>query len=180
VKRILLFLILPLAAAAASLNPADYSTNCPDTNFFELTWTPSPDTNVTGYVALYGTASNNFTRSQSLGNGTNGILFTTNMEPLYVAVVAFDRAGSVSDPSNIIPLITPGVPRTNILISWGANLANVVVQASPDLVNWPFATNVTGSNIVLSIDPRRSCFFRATDSLGNPLTINFVCPWVQP
>jgi hypothetical protein len=79
------------------------NTNAPETNSVSLFWTPSPDTNVTGYIIIDGPATGVYTETNTVFGGTitNYMLNTTNL-PVFINAEAFDQAGEYSGLANEI------------------------------------------------------------------------------
>lgn len=74
------------------------ATACVSAN---LTWTASPDTNVTGYSIYYSGTSHQYTNSISVGNVTNAVIPGLFENTTYFfAAKAHNRAGVESDFSN--------------------------------------------------------------------------------
>lgn len=66
-----------------------------------LTWTASPDTNVTGYNIYFGAASHQYTNSVAVGNVTNAVIPGLLADTTYFfAAKAHNSAGVESDFSN--------------------------------------------------------------------------------
>jgi hypothetical protein len=87
--------------------------------------------------------------------------------PLQVWVTGVDDLGNESDPSNVLVFIPPPPP-TNIVLSWMPPRSNVWIEGSDDLMNWLGITNVTGSNVVLSITNSPYQFYDALTTDGLP------------
>src|SRR5262249_45280867 len=69
----------------------------------DLSWQPSPDTNIAGYNVYYGTSSRNYTNEISLGNKTSTTISgLVGGITYYFAATAYDSAGDESDFSNEI------------------------------------------------------------------------------
>lgn len=78
------------------------------TNLVNLSWQPSPDTNVIGYNIYYGTASRAYTNEISLGNNTSATISDlVGGVTYYFAATAYDAAGDESDFSNEIQYNVP-------------------------------------------------------------------------
>ena len=68
-----------------------------------LTWNPSPDTNVVGYVFYNSVVGSNYTNNTDVGNRTSATLTNLDSEVPYVFyVTAYGSDRVQSDPSNII------------------------------------------------------------------------------
>jgi hypothetical protein len=76
-----------------------------------LSWDPSPDTAVTGYLLRWGRASGGCTNQLDIGNATNATLggLESNVS-YYFAVVAYDGEGGTSPPSKEIEFIPSNGP----------------------------------------------------------------------
>jgi hypothetical protein len=136
-----------------------------------LAWTPSSDTNVTGYNIYYGTSSGNYTGKTTVANvSTITISNLTCGTTYYFAVTAFDSTGNESVFSNEAQFIVPGT----LALSRGSNPGDPMVikfpvapthwyevQASVDLHSWStiWQTGVASSNNWVQFsDPAASTF----------------------
>ena len=136
-----------------------------------LGWSPSSDTNVTGYNIYYGTSSGDYTNKVTIGN----ILATTisNLTygtTYYFAVTALNSAGDESDFSNEAKFTFPNI----LTLSAGANPGDPMlikfpvasghwyeIQASVDLQSWStiWQTDVESSNSMVQFsDPSIGSF----------------------
>jgi hypothetical protein len=144
----------------------------------KLSWNPSPDVAVAGYVIYYGITSHAYTDKISLGNATavtisNLVAGTT----YYFAATAYDNAGIESPFSNeavyAVPLDTSNQPAVlNPALSsdgqFSFTISGVagnpyVIEASTNLINWePIFTNVAPFTFAIPVDSQSSGrFFRA-------------------
>jgi hypothetical protein len=88
--------LIALIVAAIFLAPVTASAGRLD-----LTWDPSPDTSVTGYVIYYGTAAGVYNQSVDVGNRvTYALEGVTEGITYYLVVRAYNAAGDFSPPSN--------------------------------------------------------------------------------
>lgn len=127
------------------------------TQFVELGWNPSPDTNVIGYDMYYGNASGDYTNEILEGNYTNGVILgLVDGATYYFAVTAFDSSELESVFSNEIKY---QVPSTNaaqsITVSWSGT--NTLVF---------FSRSVTGPWIPLDTLDITSFNVKAIGSMG--------------
>lgn len=90
------------ASAGIAITNADEAPS-PLTPSVTLAWSPSPDTNVTGYHLYYGDLASTLTNKLNAGNA-----LSTTVSNLQVGVTyfffatAYNAAGAESDPSNLI------------------------------------------------------------------------------
>ncbi|HZV34876.1 MAG TPA: fibronectin type III domain-containing protein [Verrucomicrobiae bacterium] len=126
---------------------------------FILTWNPSTDSTVVGYVVYYGTNSSNYNTRVDVG--TNLTYAITNLQPgltYYFAVTDYNALTNESAPSMQISLIVPGIVklRPNALVGGYMLITFPVappysyeIQASTDLKNWVTigSTGVVTSNM---------------------------------
>lgn len=85
------------------------------TNLVNLSWQPSPDTNVIGYNIYYGTASRSYTNEVSLGNISSATISgLVGGVTYYFAATSYDATGDESDFSNEIEY---NIPTSVILLS---------------------------------------------------------------
>jgi hypothetical protein len=155
------FIALALLAGLAGAQAASVS----------LEWSPSSDTNVTGYNIYYGTSSGDYSNEVAIGNTlTTTISNLTCGATYYFAATAVDSAGDESDFSNESTFIVPGI----LTLSAGANPGDPMlinfpvapghwyeVQASIDLQSWItiWQTDVESSNIMAQFsDPGAGAF----------------------
>jgi hypothetical protein len=160
-KFCVLIIALTLLAGLAGTQAASVS----------MEWTPSSDTNVTGYNIYYGTSSGNYTNEVSVGNVSSATISNlTCGATYYFAATAVDLAGDESGFSNEATFIIPGM----LTLSAGANPGDSMlikfpvasghwyeVQASVDLQSWTtiWQTGVESSNNVIQFsDPDTSSF----------------------
>ena len=97
IRRIVfwVFVALSLSAITVSLTPASA--------IVPLAWDPSTGPNLAGYRILYGTTSGQYTGAIDVGNVTSYVVSALIANTTYYfAVVAYDQAGNVSEPSNEI------------------------------------------------------------------------------
>jgi hypothetical protein len=74
----------------------------------DLSWQPSPDTNIMGYNIYYGTSSRTYTNEISVGNATSTTISgLAGGITYYFAATAYDSAGDESDYSNEISYNVP-------------------------------------------------------------------------
>ena len=77
-------------------------------NSVNLSWQPSPDTNVNGYNIYYGTSSRGYTNEISLGNSTSTTISgLVGGVTYYFAATSYDTNGDESDFSNEISYEIP-------------------------------------------------------------------------
>jgi hypothetical protein len=100
-----------------------------------LAWNPSADTNVTGYFAYYGVASQSYTNKINVGNVT-GLTISGLVEgtTYFFAITAYNILGLESVPSNEVSYSVPSVvvnqpptlnPPGNVTINENAGLQTV-------------------------------------------------------
>lgn len=126
---------------------------------YVLTWNPSTDPTVVGYVVYYGTNSSNYNTRVNVGTNTTYII--TNLQAgltYYFAVTDYNALTNESAPSVQISLIVPGIVKlTPNAMAGGFMLITFPVvppysyeiQASTDLKNWVTigSTGVVTSNM---------------------------------
>jgi hypothetical protein len=77
----------------------------------QLTWYPSPQSDVYGYTVYYGTEPGNYTQSQTFYDATNATIFVlTGGKTYYFAVAAIDSFGVQNKLSNVAPYAVPVPP----------------------------------------------------------------------
>jgi Fibronectin type III domain len=112
---------------------------------FALSWNPSPDPTVVGYVVYYGTSSGNYTTRVDVG--TNTSFTVTNLQPgvtYYFTVTDYNALGVESPPPGELSLLVPGILRLQANALPGMMLITFPVmpshwyevQASSDLKTW--------------------------------------------
>jgi hypothetical protein len=131
----------------------------------EVSWIPSPDTNLVSYNLYYGVASGIYTNETSVGDVTNvtvaGLVDGTTY---YFAATAVNEMEEESDFSAETSYFAPPESATltsAALISSGFSFSvngiwgySYVIQSSIDLVNWyPIATNTAP---FVFVDPNTS------------------------
>ena len=136
-----------------------------------LAWSPSSDTNVTGYNIYYGTSSGDYTSEVAIGNVS--VITISNLTygtTYYFAATAVDSVGDESGFSNEATFIVPGIltlsaganPGDPMLIQFPVEQAHwYEVQASVDLQSWTtiWQTGVeTANDWVQFSDPQAAAF----------------------
>jgi hypothetical protein len=102
---------------------ASLGTSSLDAQSVMFGWQPSASTNIAEYVIFYGTVSNIYTYSNSVGLATNAII--TGLQPgmtYYFVVGDIDTSGVQSEPSGQVAYT---VPAADPVISW-PNPTNIV------------------------------------------------------
>ena len=119
-----------------------------------MAWSPSADTNVTGYNLYYGVTSGTYTNKTNVGSATNatvsGLIAGVTY---YFAVTAYDAFGQESAYSSEISYLVPSGLASVQVSSAPAGQSIVTVSgpaghtyqilASPDLKVWTVIGNVT-------------------------------------
>ncbi len=135
-----------------------------------LTWSPSPDTNVVGYAIYYGGASQTYTNTVVAGNTTN--LTITGLTPggtYYFVATAYDADGNESPFSNEATYSVPQLPTptldaiTNLTLNENAP-AQVVGLTG-------IASGYTNQNQTLTVTVTSS-----NPALVPPPTVNYASP----
>lgn len=95
-----------------------------------LTWDPSPDTNVVGYIVNYGTTSGHHPCRMNVGNVTNATV--TGLQEgfaYYFTATACNAEGLESVPSNELAYVVPGAMK----------LTSAATRTSPARITFPVA-----------------------------------------
>jgi hypothetical protein len=116
-----------------------------------LGWSPSPDTNVTGYLVLFGTASGIYTSQLDVGHTNSATVkeLATNLT-YYFRVMAYGSSGQESPPSNEITSTAP-------------------LNSPPVLSNLPPAT--ASYQCYTDVPPAPTV--TAASNCGGPLVVNY-------
>lgn len=162
---VLLLVLLGSTLSALADVPSLYLTNsAPSLEVLGLGWSPSPDTNVTGYLICWGLASNACTNQLDAGAVTNASLAGFVAHTVYYfKLVAYDELGQQTDPSNLVqytgtnapPLfIQPmlaGSALTGVQLSFQAQPGSTyTILVTKDFTNWAtlWSTNVLTAGTV--------------------------------
>ena len=150
---------------AVSLVPV--FTNTPDTNFYDLSWKPSTDTNVLGYGLAWGTNNSVFPFVQNMGTNLSGSLLTTNIDgDIYVVAFCWNGLGDFSYFSNTNQVQAAIIPHTNLVLTWTSD-TDEAFETSPVVTGpWFFWTNSVEDSITIPLSnlPPGNLFFRSTAS----------------
>jgi len=73
-----------------------------------LAWDANTESNIGGYMVVYGSASHTYTTNVDVGNKTSVSLSFPDAQPLYIAVKAYNTAGLQSPPSSEVFLPAAG------------------------------------------------------------------------
>lgn len=101
-----------------------------------VSWFPSPSTNVAGYNLYYGTNPAQYSQMITVGTNLNVTVSVAPFRPYFFAVTAYDNYGIESDYSEEAEYAT---------VSWvyPTNSGNYhwVLETSTNLINWQLTTN---------------------------------------
>ncbi len=178
--RLKLLVVALLASGGLLLRagPAQSTNAAGPTCFATLAWAPSLASNVAGYLVFFGLASGVYTDQLDVGN-TNSVTIQgleTNVT-YFFQVVAYDKTGSQSPPSNEISYSTTTTP-PNLGIQLGFQGAvpvvglsfsgsagyNYSIETSTNLQDWVtvWSTNCASNGTMLFYDAANqpACFYR--------------------
>jgi fibronectin type 3 domain-containing protein len=97
----------------------------------ELTWNPTPGTNIAGYIVYFGTQSHAYGASITFANVTDVIIpGLQDGTTYYFAVSAFDGSGNASNPSTEIVYSTPAT------VSLGLQVQSTTAALQAVAVSW--------------------------------------------
>ncbi len=97
---------LPLALRGIQTPPTN-----PPAYSVRLVWNPSPDSQVAGYLLLWGQASGEYTNHLNVGNTNNAtVTGLAASVTYYFNIVAYDTTGAETAPSNEIIYTVPPPP----------------------------------------------------------------------
>lgn len=153
-----------------------------------LTWNPSADTNVTGYVLYYGTTSGTYTNSVAAGSGTNFVMSgLTAGTTYYFNAVSVDANGDESTyagetfyavPAAVVApsasmISVSAVTSTSVTLSWAANTNSAVSgyefyygSASGQYTHWQYVPGTSTSLVISGLTPGNTYYFNAV-TLGS-------------
>jgi hypothetical protein len=121
--RLLAFLLFVFAFASISKAAS-----------FTIAWDANTELDLAGYRVLVGTAPGRYSQSFDVGMVTSKTLDLPDGVTYYLAVVAYDRSGLISAPSNEVQWFLPALlPQSQFLTSVGSNghLATRLLQWRP-------------------------------------------------
>jgi hypothetical protein len=162
-KLVTKFLFCSLCALAA-LGGA--SERLLATQSVPLMWNPSTDTNVAGYRIYYGSASQFYTNSVTVGDVTNTVIGGLMDGCTYFfAAKSYDSAGNESEFSNEASISSSSVAATG----------EICLNASPfDNTNGQYTFSLaSGAPAGVSVNPTNG-MLDWTPGLGNAATTNFI------
>ena len=129
----------PGGADTTSPSPPTGLIATPGNRVISLIWTANPETDVIGYVVLFGSAPGAyFAQFEVVGQTSIRVSDAENDVTLYAVVVAVDSAGNVSAPSEEVD-ITPTAQEVTLI---------------PNQEGWPFLTEseVFSSPVLVDLD----------------------------
>ncbi len=162
---VLLLVLLGCTLSTLADVPPLYLTNSlPSLEVLGLGWSPSPDTNVTGYLVCWGLASNACTNQLDAGAVTNASLggFVAHTV-YYFKLVAYNELGQQTDPSNLVQYMGTNAPPlfiqpmrsgsalTGLQLSFqGQPGSTYTILVTKDFTNWVnlWSTNVLTAGTV--------------------------------
>lgn len=141
-------------------------------NTGSISWTLSPDTNVTSqnFYIVTSWAPMQCAAWLQLGPQQTNITFGSTLPmPWTVAVTASDASGNESSPA--IATIPPVPPSTNIVITWPAGRGVVTIQSTTNFLDWRTETNTGGTNATFTTTNFAHQSFRAITTNPPPIIL---------
>lgn len=139
-----------------------------------LSWSPSSDSSVIGYITFNGVASRTYTNVMDAGSATS--VSITNLFAdgtlYFFAITSYNALGLQSDYSAEVAYRTPDgsqPPKTVLTLWWTTPMTNGIVEASGDAKHWNRFATVTGTNLVTMINRTNNVFFRLNGVRPQPL-----------
>jgi len=126
----------------------------------QLTWNPSPSSNVAGYYLCWGIYHDNYIATNVYDSSTtNATLDFNNTNVYYMAVAAFDSNNVVSPFSNEILVQNSYTPETN----------STPIVIPPFPTNTPPSTNIAGGGTTTNSVPTNPTNSIPTNSASPPI-----------
>jgi hypothetical protein len=170
-----LSILKTILSSAAVLVCALFSSSASAADI-RLAWDPNPETDIAGYVVLYGTSSGTLTNKVDVGLVTDTTLTAlADGTPYYVAVQAYNAAGTFSNPSAEVMYVTPSPTPVLTAVDLYGRMDFVWQNQSTGMVaSWEMSGVNAASASLLASQPGSAWKVRAVGDLNRDESADIV------